>query len=90
MSHVGCYTVFSAPNKARNILGGVVVLDSAKDLEIQGNVFTECTYEEALALLTDAEDETPKPKTVADQDEAVATSSSADVSKTKSDETFPP
>ena len=49
MSHSGCYTVYSAPSKERGILGGIVVID--KNLEIEGNVFSQCSLEEALKLL---------------------------------------
>lgn len=57
LSHEGCYTVFSAPNKSRGILGGVVVIDQAKGLEIQGNVFTDCDFEEAISLVAQAQNQ---------------------------------
>ena len=51
MSHEGCYTVYSAPSKSRGILGGIVVISTEKNLEIQGNVFNECTLDEAIQFL---------------------------------------
>lgn len=62
LSHVGCYTVFSAPNKDKEVLGGVVVVDGSKDeVEIQGNVFTDCSKVEALALLLEEEQQQLQP-----------------------------
>ena len=45
LNHEGCYTVFSAPSKAKSILGGVMVVEG-KHLTKQGVVFHECTEEE--------------------------------------------
>ena len=42
----GCYTVYSAPNKERGILGGVVTV--GKSLEIEGNIFSQCSQEDAV------------------------------------------
>ena len=54
ISHTGCYTVFSAPNKEKGILGGVLVVQALDDLQIKGNVFPECNKEEALFLMEDS------------------------------------
>ena len=53
IAHEGCYTVFSAPNKDKGILGGVLVVQGLNDLNIQGHVFTDCSKEEALCLMGD-------------------------------------
>jgi len=53
ISHTGCYTVFSAPNREKGILGGVLVVQALDDLQIKGNVFPECNKEEALFLMED-------------------------------------
>jgi hypothetical protein len=59
IAHEGCYTVFSAPNKDKGILGGVLVVQAISlspisfDLDIQGHVFTDCNKEEALCLMGD-------------------------------------
>ena len=53
LAHEGCYTVFSAPNKEKGILGGVLVVEASDDLDIKGNVFTDCDKEEALCLMGD-------------------------------------
>ena len=53
IAHEGCYTVFSAPNKEKGILGGVLVVDVVDDIRIQGHVFTDCDKEEALCLMGD-------------------------------------
>jgi len=50
LSHQGCYTVFSAPFEERGITGGLIEL-KGESLELQGNVFTECCKDEAIALL---------------------------------------
>ena len=58
ISHPGCHTVFSAPNKERGILGGVLVVAKGlqeDDLSIQGSVFTECDKEEAESLMHGSE-----------------------------------
>ena len=54
ISHAGCYTVFSAPNKEKGILGGVLVVQALDDLQIKGNVFPECNKEEAMFLMEDS------------------------------------
>ena len=46
----GCYTVYSAPNKERGILGGVVTV--GKSLEIEGNIFSQCSQEDAVKYFT--------------------------------------
>ena len=53
IAHEGCYTVFSAPNKEKGILGGVLIIQALDDLKIQGNVFTDCNKEEAQYLMED-------------------------------------
>ena len=53
LAHEGCYTVFSAPNKEKGILGGVLVVEDLNGLNIQGHVFTDCDKEEALCLMGD-------------------------------------
>ena len=53
IAHEGCYTVFSAPNKEKGILGGVLVVQVLNDLNIEGHVFTDCNKEEALCLMGD-------------------------------------
>lgn len=50
LSHPGCYTVFSAPFEEKGISGGLIEL-RGDTLDLQGNVFTECCKEEAVALL---------------------------------------
>ena len=50
LSHAGCYTVFSAPLEEKGILGGLIEL-RGDSLNLQGNVFTACGQEEAIALL---------------------------------------
>jgi len=45
MNHDGCYTVYSAPNRAKGIRGGVMVI-SAPWLNKEGCVFDECSEEE--------------------------------------------
>lgn len=47
-SHEGCYTVFSAPNPAKNILGGIMVI--RKHLEKEGIVFKTCTEPEIASF----------------------------------------
>ena len=54
VAHQGCYTVFSAPNKEKGILGGVLVVQGSDELNIKGNVFTDCDKEEALCLMGDS------------------------------------
>ena len=54
VAHEGCYTVFSAPNKEKGILGGVLVVQGSDQLNIKGNVFTDCDKEEALCLMGDS------------------------------------
>ena len=54
IAHEGCYTVFSAPNKEKGILGGVLVVQATEDFNIKGNVFTDCDKEEALCLMGDS------------------------------------
>ena len=45
---------FSAPSKEKWILVGVLVDLASDDLDIKGNVFTDCDKEEALCLMGDA------------------------------------
>ena len=46
--------MFSAPNKDKGILGGVLVVQALDDLQIKGNVFPECNKEEAMFLMEDS------------------------------------
>ena len=48
-AHEGCYTVFSAPNPAKNVLGGILVL-KGKLLEKEGMVFSKATDVEVGAF----------------------------------------
>ena len=50
LSHPGCYTVFSAPLEEKGIMGGLIEL-RGDTLNLQGNVFSACCQEEAIALL---------------------------------------
>ena len=50
LSHAGCYTVFSAPLQEKGIMGGLIEL-RGDSLNLQGNVFSACGQEEAVALL---------------------------------------
>jgi hypothetical protein len=50
LSHTGCYTVFSAPCEDKGIMGGLIML-KGDTLDLQGNVFTECCREEAVAFV---------------------------------------
>ncbi|XP_023336923.1 serine/threonine-protein phosphatase 5 isoform X2 [Eurytemora carolleeae] len=42
-THPGCYTVFSAPNKSKNVLGGVLTLHTSEseNLRLEGFVFQQ-------------------------------------------------
>jgi hypothetical protein len=45
LNHDGCYTVYSAPSRAKGVRGGVMVV-AAPWLTKEGCVFDECSEEE--------------------------------------------
>lgn len=45
MNHEGCYTVFSAPNKTKGVVGGILAIEG-KYLTKEGFAFQQCTEEE--------------------------------------------
>jgi len=51
-SHPGCYTVFSAPNRAKGVLGGVLTLErgDGENLQIRSSVFTQGEAEDVNEL----------------------------------------
>ncbi|XP_040575646.1 uncharacterized protein [Lepeophtheirus salmonis] len=51
-SHDGCYTVFSAPNLDKGIMGGVLEISGGRYLDLSGNVFTQCTKAEVKQILS--------------------------------------